>query len=627
MRAQPGTVLGGRYDLTSRIAVGGMGEVWKGRDNVINREVAAKILKEEYLSDQGFLDRFRAEARSMGAVSHPGIASVFDYGEETGSPYLVMEYVPGEPLSALIDRNGVLPEDDVLELIAQSAEALGSAHRSGVVHRDVKPGNILVTPDFRVKLTDFGIARVADQAPLTKTGQVMGTAQYLAPEQATGKGSTPKSDLYSLGIIMYEALAGRRPFTGDSQVAIAIAQVNTTAPELPDTVSEPIRRLVASLLSKKQDQRPDSGEALAKAARALRSGDTAGAEAAVPQMLAGAAAGAAAADAVTRAFNQPGDDATRVMDPAAASAAAAPSAGPTTETRAIPQQGDLEESPEGELDEDDKKMGTGMKVTIGVLIALVIAGLVWVAWIFFGPPGEPDPAGTTTPTAESTEEEDTSIEIDPNDYIGQSEGTATRNLEQQGLVVESAEAESQQAEGTVVNVRSGNNGYVFSEGDTITIEVSSGPAEAPEPEPEEPGSDSGTSGSDSGSGSDGGSEGGSGSNGGSNSGSGSGSDSGSNGGSDSGSDSGNDSGSNGGSGSGDDSGSDGGSEGGSDPGADSGSDSGGSGSGSDSGSNGGSGSGGSNGDDTGGGSNGGGDEDVQFGSENSRTGAANGGDR
>ena len=509
MRPQPGTVLGGRYELTSRIAVGGMGEVWKGRDRVIDREVAAKILKEEYLSDQGFLDRFRAEARSMGAVSHPGIAAVFDYGEENGSPYLVMEYVPGEPLSALIDRNGVLPEGDVLELTALSAEALGSAHRSGVVHRDVKPGNILVTPDFRVKLTDFGIARVADQAPLTKTGQVMGTAQYLAPEQATGKGSTPKSDLYSLGIIMYEALAGRRPFTGDSQVAIAIAQVNTAAPELPDTISEPIRRLVACLLGKKQDERPESGEALAAAARALRSGDTAAAEAAVPQMLAGAAAGAAATAAVTQAFHQPGEDETRVMDPAQASAAAAPA--PTTATRAIPQQDDVEERPEDQLDEDEKKMGTGMKVTIGVLIALVLAGLVWVAWIFFGPPGEPEPTGSATPTAESTEEQDTTVEIDPNDYIGQSEATATRNLEQQGLVVDTVDAESQQAEGTVVNVRPGDNGYVFNEGDGITLEVSSGPAEEPEPEPEpeQPGSDSGSDGS-SDSGSDGSSDSGSG---------------------------------------------------------------------------------------------------------------------
>ena len=498
MRPQPGTVLGGRYELTGRIAVGGMGEVWKGRDSVIDREVAAKILKEEYLSDQGFLDRFRAEARSMGAVSHPGIAAVYDYGEETGSPYLVMEYVPGEPLSSLIDRNVVLPEADVLELTAQSAEALGAAHRSGVVHRDVKPGNILVTPDFRVKLTDFGIARVTDQAPLTKTGQVMGTAQYLAPEQATGKGSTPKSDLYSLGIIMYEALAGRRPFTGDSQVAIAIAQVNTAPPELPTTVSEPIRRLVDSLLSKKQEMRPESGEALATAARALRAGDVAAAEAAVPQMIAGAAAAATAHEAITRAFNQPAGDGTRVMDQPAASAA--PATAPATAT--LPQQQD----PDGDLDEaDEGKMSTGAKVAIGVLVALVIAGLAWVLWIFFGGSGDPDPQPTGTPTAEVTEE-DSTITIDPTAYIGQSEASATRNLEQLGLEVDAVQVESDRAAGTVADVRSGNNGYDFQEGDTVTIEISTGPAQAP---PEDSQDDSGSdqdsgqdSGQDDGSGSD-----------------------------------------------------------------------------------------------------------------------------
>ena len=490
MRPQPGTVLGGRYELTSRIAVGGMGEVWKGRDSVIDREVAAKILKEEYLSDQGFLDRFRAEARSMGAVSHPGIAAVYDYGEETGSPYLVMEYVPGEPLSSLIDRNVVLPEADVLELTAQSAEALGSAHRSGVVHRDVKPGNILVTPDFRVKLTDFGIARVTDQAPLTKTGQVMGTAQYLAPEQATGKGSTPKSDLYSLGIIMYEALAGRRPFTGDSQVAIAIAQVNTAPPELPTTVSEPIRRLVDSLLSKKQELRPESGEALATAARALRAGDVAAAEAAVPQMIAGAAAAATAHEAVTRAFNQPAGDGTRVMDQSAASAA--PASAPATAT--LPQQQD----PDGDLDEaEDEKMSTGAKVAIGVLVALVIAGLAWVLWIFFGGSGDPDPQPTGTPTAEVTEE-DSTITIDPTAYIGQSEASATRNLEQLGLEVSAVEVESDRAAGTVADVRSGNNGYDFQEGDTVTIEISTGPAQAPEEDTQEDSGSEQDSGQDSG---------------------------------------------------------------------------------------------------------------------------------
>ena len=490
MRPQPGTVLGGRYELTSRIAVGGMGEVWKGRDSVIDREVAAKILKEEYLSDQGFLDRFRAEARSMGAVSHPGIAAVYDYGEETGSPYLVMEYVPGEPLSSLIDRNVVLPEADVLELTAQSAEALGAAHRSGVVHRDVKPGNILVTPDFRVKLTDFGIARVTDQAPLTKTGQVMGTAQYLAPEQATGKGSTPKSDLYSLGIIMYEALAGRRPFTGDSQVAIAIAQVNTAPPELPTTVSEPIRRLVDSLLSKKQEMRPESGEALATAARALRNGDVAAAEAAVPQMIAGAAAAATAHEAVTRAFNQPAADGTRVMDQPAASAA--PATAPATAT--LPQQQD----PDGDLDEaDEGKMSTGAKVAIGVLVALVIAGLAWVLWIFFGGSGDPDPQPTGTPTAEVTEE-DSTITIDPTAYIGQSEASATRNLEQLGLEVDAVQVESDRAAGTVADVRSGNNGYDFQEGDTVTIEISTGPAQAPEEDTQEDSGSEQDSGQDSG---------------------------------------------------------------------------------------------------------------------------------
>jgi serine/threonine-protein kinase len=547
MRPQPGTVLGGRYELTSRIAVGGMGEVWKGRDSVIDREVAAKILKEEYLSDQGFLDRFRAEARSMGAVSHPGIAAVYDYGEETGSPYLVMEYVPGEPLSSLIDRNVVLPEADVLELTAQSAEALGSAHRSGVVHRDVKPGNILVTPDFRVKLTDFGIARVTDQAPLTKTGQVMGTAQYLAPEQATGKGSTPKSDLYSLGIIMYEALAGRRPFTGDSQVAIAIAQVNTAPPELPTTVSEPIRRLVDSLLSKKQELRPESGEALATAARALRAGDVAAAEAAVPQMIAGAAAAATAHEAVTRAFNQPAADGTRVMDQPAASAA--PATAPATAT--LPQQQD----PDGDLDEADDRMSTGAKVAIGVLVALVIAGLAWVLWIFFGGSGDPDPQPTVTPTAEVTEE-DSTITIDPTAYIGQSEASATRNLEQLGLEVNAVQVESDRAAGTVADVRSGNNGYDFQEGDTVTIEISTGPAQAPQ---EDSGNDSGQ---DSGSGSDSDSGQGSGSDDGSGSGSGSGSDDGSGSGDDSGqddgSDQGGDDGQNGGGGNDGDSGNDGG---------------------------------------------------------------------
>src|SRR6476469_6757664 len=211
MRPTQGVTFGGRYELESRIAIGGMGEVWEATDHVIGRTVAIKILKDEYMGDPGFLERFRAEARHAALVNHEGIASVFDYGEEAGSAFLVMELVPGEALST----------DKTLDIVAQTSLALQAAHAAGLVHRDIKPGNLLITPDGRVKITDFGIARIADQVPLTATGQVIGTVQYLSPEQASGHPASPTTDIYSLGIVAYEALAGRRPFTGETQVAIA----------------------------------------------------------------------------------------------------------------------------------------------------------------------------------------------------------------------------------------------------------------------------------------------------------------------------------------------------------------------------------------------------------------------
>ena len=208
MRPTSGITLGGRFQLTTRIAIGGMGEVWKAKDLILGRIVAIKVLKEEYTGDPGFLQRFRAEARHTALLNHVGIANVFDYGEEEGSAYLVMELVPGQPLSSIIEHEQVLSPDRTLSMIAQTARALAVAHAQGLVHRDIKPGNLLITPDGRVKVTDFGIARLADQVPLTQTGQVMGTAQYLAPEQATGQTATGASDIYSLGVIGYECLTG-----------------------------------------------------------------------------------------------------------------------------------------------------------------------------------------------------------------------------------------------------------------------------------------------------------------------------------------------------------------------------------------------------------------------------------
>ncbi|MCU1433488.1 MAG: protein kinase [Pseudarthrobacter sp.] len=262
-----------------------MGEVWKAKDLVLGRIVAIKVLKEEYTGDPGFLQRFRAEARHTALLNHVGIANVFDYGEEEGSAYLVMELVPGQPLSSIIEHEQVLSPDRTLSMMAQTARALSVAHAQGLVHRDIKPGNLLITPEGRVKVTDFGIARLADQVPLTQTGQVMGTAQYLAPEQATGQTATGASDIYSLGVIGYECLTGHRPFSGESQIAIALAQVNDAPPPLPESLPKPVRALLMSMLAKDPKNRPANAIKLAEAAEAIRNGDISAAHAAVPGML------------------------------------------------------------------------------------------------------------------------------------------------------------------------------------------------------------------------------------------------------------------------------------------------------------------------------------------------------
>jgi serine/threonine protein kinase len=330
MRPTSGLTFGGRYQLSSRVAIGGMGEVWQATDLVIGRTVAIKILKDEYLGDPGFLERFRAEARHAALVNHEGIANVFDYGEEEGSAYLVMELVPGEALSTILERERVLSTDRVLDIVAQTASALHAAHSAGLVHRDIKPGNLLITPDGRVKITDFGIARIADQVPLTATGQVMGTVQYLSPEQASGHPASPTTDIYSLGIVAYESLAGRRPFTGESQVAIAMAQINEQPPDLPVTVSEPVRNLVYSSIAKNPADRPASAAHLARAAQALRRGDVAGAAAAVPGVAA-----AGTLPALQR--ENPATQATRILTTAGPTQmAAAPPTGPTETKRRNP---------------------------------------------------------------------------------------------------------------------------------------------------------------------------------------------------------------------------------------------------------------------------------------------------
>lgn len=264
-----GLQLGERYFLRERIAIGGMGEVWIAWDDHLHRNVVAKVLRAEYVGERPFLDRLRTEARNTAGISHQNVAAMYDYGEADGSGYLIMEYVPGEPLSDLLARERTLDATQVLPILAQAARGLHAAHRGGVVHRDIKPANLLLTPDGYVKITDFGISLGVNQEPMTAAGMVMGTAQYLPPEQAMGRAATAAGDIYALGVVAYEALVGRRPYTGKTQVDIAFAHVNQPLPPLPAHIDARVRAVVEQMLAKDPEQRPRSAASLARALEEL----------------------------------------------------------------------------------------------------------------------------------------------------------------------------------------------------------------------------------------------------------------------------------------------------------------------------------------------------------------------
>jgi len=271
--ASADSLFGGRYQLESRIAAGGMGEVWQAYDEVLGRQVAVKVLRPEYIDDATFCERFRIEARNTAALSHPGIVQVYDFGEtRIGSglssstvPFIAMELVPGEPLSAIIAREGAMPVDRAASIVGQAAAALHAAHESRVVHRDVKPANLVVTPTGTVKVTDFGIARAAHAVSVTRLDTVVGTVQYLAPE-LTGPRlpATPLSDVYALGLVFYECLSGRHPFPGDNPVAVALAHQHEQPAPLPDHIPAAMSNLVLQMLAKDPAQRPASAAEVAR---------------------------------------------------------------------------------------------------------------------------------------------------------------------------------------------------------------------------------------------------------------------------------------------------------------------------------------------------------------------------
>ncbi|GAA4372509.1 serine/threonine protein kinase [Nocardioides caricicola] len=433
-----------RYRLDARIATGGMGEVWRATDTTLGREVAVKLLKQEYADDPTFRARFETEARHAASLHHPNIASVYDFGETEHRPYLVMELVDGQPLSSLIQGGRPMAPAAVRELLAQAADGLGAAHAAGIVHRDVKPANLLVTPDRRVKVTDFGIARAAEGIGLTGTGEVMGTPQYLSPEQAQGQTSTPASDVYSLGVVAFECLAGERPFVAETAVATALAHLREPVPDLPPSVPADLSAVVRRSMAKLPQERYPDGDALADALR------------------------------------NPATAATAVVP----SAAAPPLPGPVPTTTTLPTV--------------DERRRNWLWPVLGVIALAVVAILVVLLITEPADDGAPSddetsqgptqsstaPSSPSEPTSEATTE-DTSVTLNAGDYVGRPLGDVERELGQLGLRVNSVQVDNpgDEIEGDVSAL---NPTGRVEQGDTITVNYwgpQPTPSDTPTPTP------------------------------------------------------------------------------------------------------------------------------------------------
>jgi serine/threonine protein kinase len=462
-----------RYRLESRIATGGMGEVWRATDTSLGRAVAVKVLKSEFADDPVFRSRFEVEARHAASLHHPGVASVYDVGESAllgaadGSavsrPFLVMELVDGQPLSALLRGGQPLDPDAVRDLMAQAADAIGAAHRAGIVHRDVKPANLLVTPDRRVKITDFGIARASDGLGLTGTGQVMGTPQYLSPEQARGGTATPASDVYSLGVVAFECLAGHRPFDSDSPVATALAHLNDPVPDLPPGIPADLAAVVRRAMSKDAAQRYADGDAFAVALR-----DPAAAVAAhVPAT--------------------PSAETTQVLPPVPPRTAPVPA--PT------PAYGDVR-SDERDGSHNPWPWLLAALVAIVLIVVIVVAATrgdgdnpISEGGVTDSAPTSSAPTTEDTTTSQESSSAPAEVQIDEADYLGRNVDDVATDLRAKGLEVDTQPIDNPGDEkaDTVASV-SPTRGLV--EGDTVTVEYYREAEPTSEPPSSEPTSES-----------------------------------------------------------------------------------------------------------------------------------------
>jgi eukaryotic-like serine/threonine-protein kinase len=441
MSSQQGQVIfNGRYELHRRLGRGGMAEVYLARDQMLDRPVAVKVLFPALATDAGFVERFRREAQSAANLQHANIVSVFDWGEANGTYFIVMEYVEGHTLAEILRDDGRVHPDRAAEIAADIAAALGFAHRNGVVHRDVKPGNVLVTPDGSVKVADFGIARaISDRSEqnLTKTGSVMGTATYFSPEQARGAPVDPRSDLYSLGCVLYEMTTGQAPFSGESAVAIAYKHVqeNPVPPrQIDPALPETLEAITLKCLAKNPANRYPSAQDLRADLRRYLDG---------ARIL---------AEPVLAPPVDPG--ATNVMAPTGYNRTAA---APGWSDDGYGDYGPYDDYPQ----EEPKRSRWFLPVLI--LLLLILAGLLFLLVRNFGDNGD-DPTLVTVPNV-----------------VGQPADQAQQALEAEGFDVARATKTSERPVDEVIDQDPPANEQA-EEGSEVTITLSAGPETAAVPD-------------------------------------------------------------------------------------------------------------------------------------------------
>ncbi|HEY8177817.1 MAG TPA: Stk1 family PASTA domain-containing Ser/Thr kinase [Candidatus Limnocylindria bacterium] len=434
-----GKLISGRYRLIAPLGEGGMATIWRAVDEQLDREVAVKLLRDQYGKDAGFAARFKQEARAAGSLQHPNIVPVYDYGTDTdGAQFIVMQLVEGDDLAALLRERTRLETDDAVRVAIGVASALEAAHRRGLVHRDVKPGNILITDDGDVKVTDFGIARAVAEASMTVTGTTLGSVHYFSPEQARGDEVTGSSDVYSLGIVLYEMLTGRRPFEADSAAGVALKRLNED-PQPPESfvpVPSGLSAIVMRALQREPaDRFPDAGS-FAEALRTWQKDPSAGAAMAAAAGVAGAAAMAAVPSS--------GEPTVYVPPPVAM---------PSDRTPPPP--------PAATRPQEDE--GQPWWVWALLVLGILLLGLIGYLGVeVFGGLG---PDATPSPTPE---------QITLPDYEGQPIAAVRADLDRLGLVREEEREPSEEFARNLVIRTDPEAGAAVSEGDTITVVISEG---------------------------------------------------------------------------------------------------------------------------------------------------------